>query len=89
MSICIDCKAQINKDSGRCDKCEEREKLIASWRTRGVPQGRVNAQLSSEVVEWLWVQAAKSQVDMATIISSIVVDAYYDEIEGISSKILN
>ena len=84
MSNCIYSKTQINKTSGRCDKCEEREKLIACWRTRGVPQGRVNAQLSSEVVEWLCVQAAKSQVDMATIISSIVVDAYYDEIEGVS-----
>jgi|TARA_Y100000114_G_scaffold45741_1_gene41408 predicted ATP-dependent serine protease len=81
MSICIDCQGPINKTSGRCDKCEEREKLIANWRSRGVPQGRVNAQLTSEVVEWLCVQAAKSKVDMATIISSIVVDAYFDELE--------
>jgi len=81
MSICIDCKIQIQKTSGRCDKCEEKEKIIASWRRLGVPQGRVNAQLSSEVIEWLCAQADKSKVDMATIISSIVVDAYFDELE--------
>ena len=60
MSICIDCKIQIQKTSGRCDKCEEKEKIIASWRRIGVPQGRVNAQLSSEVIEWLCVQADKN-----------------------------
>jgi len=81
MSICIDCQRSINKLSGRCDKCEEREKLIATWRTRGVAQGRVNAQLTSQVVEWLCVQAAESKVDMSTIISCIVVDAYYDDLE--------
>ena len=82
MSVCIDCQRAISKTSGRCDKCEDREKLISLWRTRGVPQGRVNSQLSSEIVNWLCSQAAKSKVDMATIISSIVVDAYFDEMEG-------
>tara|TARA_R100000541_G_scaffold57539_1_gene67756 strand:+ start:168 stop:359 length:192 start_codon:yes stop_codon:yes gene_type:complete len=54
---------------------------MSQWRQRGVPQGKISAHLTPEVVEWLCEQAGKSQVDMATIVSAIVVDAYYDEVE--------
>ena len=82
MSLCSDCRQVFaNPNKKRCAPCNEKYICITQWRTRGVPQGKISAHLTPEVVEWLCEQAGKSQVDMATIVSAIVVDAYYDEVE--------
>ena len=82
MSLCSDCRQEFAiSNKKRCARCNEKYICMAQWRQRGVPQGKISAHLTPEVVEWLCEQAGKSQVDMATIVSDIVVAAYYDEIE--------
>ena len=82
MSLCSDCRQEFAiSNKKRCARCNQKYICMTQWRQRGVPQGKISAHLTPEVVEWLCEQASKSQVDMATIVSAIVVDAYYDEVE--------
>ena len=85
---CKTCEKDITGrgKSGLCQPCSARRLMLAKWGSYGIRQGNAFKIMSPEIIDWLATEASKSKVDMATIISSIVADAWWDENNGLSEE---
>ena len=78
---CTTCSKELSGrgKSNLCQKCRARVLMVDRWSPK-IETDVVLKHLDSKVTEWLKNEVTKNKSSLSVMISSIIEDAYYEEI---------